>query len=159
MHLRLTLLLLVITSSAWSAQPTQTTKNYYIALQQVYGAIMGVKNMKEICGDSFPEYIQTNDAAYKKWASRYRPFISEMEKHWTDWVWEEVKHDSQQRVALLSKIDSGIKRGIRSTITSEGPETFRGICKTYPLYLADKQNDKEHFYRAQVQTIRQGKKQ
>lgn len=87
----LLLLAFLVSPHAWGEQSTDSTGDYAMDLGQVYGATQVIKFMKEICNESFPTLVEPNDLAYKKWRTRYLPFLQELEKHWTASAWREAK--------------------------------------------------------------------
>jgi len=156
------LILTLATTSAFGEQSTGSTGNYEMDLGQVYGAIKAVKAMEEICGNAYPEYIKKNEVAYQEWRAKYKPFLQEMERHFTAYAWREAGGDTQRHMEVLRKLDDGFKgykKGLEAEMRSEGEEAFRNKCQIYPIYLMTDRLNLEHFYAEQVSTIRKGPKE
>jgi hypothetical protein len=136
MRIAIVLLLAALpVSSMAEQQSTASTGDYAMDLGQVYGAIEAVKFTKDICDKAFPDYIQANGAAYQRWRARFKPFLQEMEKHYTASMWREAKGDPQKHMALLKEMDDifmQYREGLKKQMMSDGPEVFRKQCGIYP---------------------------
>ncbi len=153
--------LLAISSSAMAQDEysTDSSGNYAMDLGQVYGAIRSVKSMGEICTESFPDQEQTNTAAYKQWRAAYLPFIQEMEHHFSTMVWKESGGTPKKHVQLLIEADKSFEQYravLKSQMSADGNEAFHNLCNAYPVYLASKRMDLEHYYAEQVAVVRKG---
>ena len=152
-------LFVLISATLHAEQSTDSTGQYEMDLGQVYGAIKAVKYMKEICADSFPEFIHQNEGAYQKWRGKYKLFLQEIEKHFSALLWRESGGDPEKHMELLNNYDNallGYKKGLSTQMHNDGKKVFRGTCKIYPVYLTTDQTNLEYFYTEQVGIIRKG---
>jgi len=97
--------------------------------------------------------------AYKKWRTRYLPFLQELEKHWTALAWREAKGDPKRHADFLNEMAryfDQYKESLRKQMQSDGPESFQKQCDLYPVYLTKDRTKLEYFYAEQVATVRRG---
>lgn len=159
MRLIAAVILALLSTATLGQRSTDSTGDYAMDLGQVYGAIQAVKFMRDICAEAFPDHIQANAAAYEKWRVRYKPFLQEMERHFSASMWREAKGDPQQHMLLLRRTDDMFmqyREGLKQQMTSDGPAKFRGQCRIYPTYLTTDRTNLEYYYTEQVATIRAG---
>lgn len=150
---------LVVSPLAWCEQATDSTGDYAMDLGQVYGAIQSVKQMKDICSDSFPALTKENEAAYQGWRKHYLSFLQEVDKHWTAFAWREANGNPQKYTEFLNKMTNyseQYKQGLRKQLSADGTDAFAKQCGVYAKYLTTDRTNLEYFYAEQVATMRRG---
>jgi len=132
----LLLLAFLVSPHAWGEQSTDSTGDYAMDLGQVYGATQAVKFMKEICNESFPNLVEPNDLAYKKWRTRYLPFLQELEKHWTALAWREAKGDPKRHADFLNEMAryfDQYKESLRKQMQRYHQKVCKKVKAMYPF--------------------------
>ncbi|MBE0576381.1 MAG: hypothetical protein IH613_10870 [Desulfuromonadales bacterium] len=159
MRILLALSFCLLATLALADQSTDSTGDYAMDLGQIYGGVLAVKDMEDICSEAFPATENANEVAYEKWRKRFLPFLQEVEKHLSEMAWREAKGDSQRHTEFLNKMEQsfeGYKNGLRNQMVSDGQNAFRKQCELYPQYLKTDRTNLENFYAEQVNTMRRG---
>lgn len=144
---------------AWGEAFAPSSGNYDQDLGQLFGVILGARQYKEICNESFPESVQSNEDAYQKWRKHYLSFISEIEEQYSKNVSRHVKTNPRKPTEYPSywaSLADSNKEYLRKGFSRYGLEGFRNICRGYPAFLSAAQTDLEHCCAKQFLTIRRG---
>jgi hypothetical protein len=162
MRYTLVLAFLFACGAVHAEKSDQSTGQISIDLGTVYGALEGIKHIRDICSDDFPKLRTENENAYTLWRQKYLPFLQEIERHWSAFAETqtnggEPKKLYEFRVAVGDQMNK-IKASQRDHMIRSGHEQFERVCQAYPRYLKTDRANLEYFYSEQVETIRRALK-
>jgi hypothetical protein len=142
------------------AQPSQDApRDYASVLLEVYGAMQGVRGVKEICNEAYPEFHAANEAAHAKWLEDYKTVRLEVVHRVDALVDAEAHGDSHRKLALrndLRKEYAELKDGLREQYQGYGAERFKSMCSQYPQMTLGEAVNIPKVYRAELDIIRKG---
>jgi len=139
-------------------QSEEAPRDYPSVLLEVYGAMQGVRGVKEICNEAFPEFREQNEAAHAKWLEDYKTVRLEVVRRVDSLVDNEAGGNARQKAAIrddLRKEYSELKKGLREQYQGYGQERFRTACQQYPQMTAGDSVNIPKVYETQLGIIRQ----
>ncbi|HXC37548.1 MAG TPA: hypothetical protein VN667_01265 [Burkholderiales bacterium] len=138
-------------------QSEEAPRDYPSVLLEVYGAMQGVRGVKEICNEGFPEFRAQNEAAHAKWLEDYKDVRLEVVRRVDSLVDSEAGGDARKKAAIrddLRKEYTELKKGLREQYQGYGQERFRAACQQYPQMTAGDSVNIPKVYETQLGIIR-----
>ncbi|MFZ3019532.1 MAG: hypothetical protein WA056_13870 [Gallionella sp.] len=150
-HFNLHSMLAILIAGILVNQPVEANE-YEQGLSKVYGAAKTIEATVDICGESFPQTLEVNKAAYLKWRERHISLLitverqQERSKQKLRQSWEFAKSDKRidteqlakagRMLEMLDKLPSIVAGEAKRQYQSKGKIIFESICINYPASIA-----------------------
>jgi len=137
----------------------QSTGDYAIDLNAIYGASQAVRLIKEICSEDFPETKLANERLYADWRTKNLKFLQEVERHMNKAVSDEAKASPKaatETVSALNRAMRAFKATQRKDMAADGVATYRVRCNSYGALSKSQQWDLESSMAEEVAAMRKG---
>jgi hypothetical protein len=148
---------LLVALSVSGAVGAQAPGSYEHDVGTIYGAVRGIKQVREICATVFPDDAETSLQALSEWRDKYRDFIIEIEAHFLHMVSKQSGKDDADYKAALIAFETEHKQRTAEIIeqmVGENKVELSTECEKFPSYLESDEANFEDKFTDQIERIR-----
>jgi hypothetical protein len=122
---------------------------------RIVGLEAGWAAIVSVCGESFPPYKASNEAAFKAWRTAHQRSLSEAERIYSAAVLRYANGDSSKASKVREEERERVVAAVREQQRQVGAKTFETQCKFFPQIVSRPEMDIDKRFASELADLRE----